>query len=67
MALLKFLLIREDSRDGKNTFWLQDPAKNTQASTAVQDLLGHSSLLTTAQYLRLSGQDVKNILRDREP
>ena len=33
--------------------------------TAVQDLLGHSSLLTTAQYLRLSGQDIKNVLRDR--
>ena len=33
--------------------------------TAVQDLLGHSSLLTTSQYLRLSGQDVKKALRDR--
>ena len=33
--------------------------------TAVQDLLGHSSLLTTAQYLRLSGQDVKNTLRSK--
>lgn len=33
--------------------------------TAVQDLLGHSSLLTTAEYLRLSGQDIKNILRDK--
>ncbi|MGM0540247.1 MAG: hypothetical protein ACQERT_13725 [Thermodesulfobacteriota bacterium] len=33
--------------------------------TAVQDLLGHSSLLTTAQYLRLSGQDIRNVLRDR--
>nr|WP_289510067.1 site-specific integrase [Desulfovulcanus ferrireducens] len=31
--------------------------------TAVQDLLGHSSLLTTAEYLRLSGQDIKGILR----
>ena len=31
--------------------------------TAVQDLLGHSSLLTTAEYLRLSGQDVKEILK----
>jgi len=31
--------------------------------TAVQDLLGHSSLLTTAEYLRLSGQDIKGILQ----
>jgi len=31
--------------------------------TAVQDLLGHSSLLTTAEYLRLSGQDIKEILQ----
>ena len=31
--------------------------------TAVQDLLGHSSLLTTAEYLRLSGQDIKGILK----
>lgn len=34
--------------------------------TAVQDLLGHSSLLTTVEYLKLSGQDIKNILRDKE-
>ena len=33
--------------------------------TAVQDLLGHSSLLTTAQYLRLSGQDIENMLRGK--
>ena len=33
--------------------------------TAVRDLLGHSSLVTTAEYLRLSGQDVKNALRSR--
>lgn len=31
--------------------------------TAVQDLPGHSSLLTTAEYLRLSGQDIKGILK----
>jgi molybdate transport system regulatory protein len=30
---------------------------------AVQDLLGHSSMLTTAQYVRLSGQDVKHLMR----
>ena len=33
--------------------------------TAVQDLLGHSSLLTTAEYLRLSGQDIKGILKTK--
>ncbi|MFP4429548.1 MAG: tyrosine-type recombinase/integrase [Desulfovermiculus sp.] len=33
--------------------------------TAVQDLLGHSSLLTTAQYLRLSGQDIESLLRGK--
>ena len=33
--------------------------------TAVQDLLGHSSLLTTAQYLRLSGQDIENMLKGK--
>jgi len=32
---------------------------------AVQALLGHASLATTAAYLRLSGQDIKTILRDR--
>lgn len=30
---------------------------------AVQDLLGHSSMLTTAQYVRLSGQDVKHLMK----
>ena len=33
--------------------------------TVVQDLLGHSSLNTTALYLRLSGHEAKQILRDR--
>ncbi len=33
--------------------------------TAVQDLLGHSSLNTTAIYLRISGHETKQILRDR--
>lgn len=33
--------------------------------TVVQDLLGHSSLNTTAIYLRLSGQEAKQILKDR--
>jgi molybdate transport system regulatory protein len=33
--------------------------------TAVQDLLGHSSLNTTALYLRLSGHETKQILKDR--
>ncbi len=31
--------------------------------TAVQDLLGHSSLLTTAEYSRLSGFEVKNLMK----
>jgi len=30
---------------------------------AVQDLLGHSSMLTTAQYVRLSGQDTKQFMK----
>jgi len=29
----------------------------------VQDLLGHSSMLTTAQYVRLSGQDAKQLMK----
>jgi integrase len=33
--------------------------------TVVQDLLGHSSLNTTAIYLRISGHEAKQILRDR--
>ena len=33
--------------------------------TVVQDLLGHSSLTTTAIYLRLSGQEAKSILKDK--
>ncbi len=33
--------------------------------TSVQDLLGHSSLNTTALYLRISGQETKQILKDR--
>lgn len=33
--------------------------------TVVQDLLGHSSLNTTAIYLRISGHEAKMILRDR--
>jgi site-specific recombinase XerD len=33
--------------------------------TVVQDLLGHSSLNTTALYLRMSGHEAKQILRDR--
>jgi len=33
--------------------------------TVVQDQLGHASLLTTAIYLRLSGQEAKQILRER--
>ena len=33
--------------------------------TIVQDLLGHSSLVTTAIYLRISGQEVKTILKDK--
>jgi molybdate transport system regulatory protein len=33
--------------------------------TAVQDLLGHSSLNTTAVYLRMSGQEVKMILKEK--
>jgi molybdate transport system regulatory protein len=31
--------------------------------TAVQNLLGHSSLLTTAEYSRLSGVEVKNLMK----
>ena len=30
---------------------------------AVQDLLGHSSMLTTAEYVRLSGAEIKSLLR----
>ena len=33
--------------------------------TIVQDLLGHSSLNTTAIYLRMSSQEAKMILKDR--
>lgn len=33
--------------------------------TVVQDLLGHSSLNTTALYLRIAGHEAKQILRDR--
>lgn len=33
--------------------------------TVVQDLLGHSSLNTTALYLRISGHEAKQILKDR--
>ncbi len=33
--------------------------------TAVQQLLGHAALTTTAVYLRLSGQEVKQVLKDR--
>ncbi len=33
--------------------------------TVVQDQLGHASLLTTAVYLKLSGQEAKHILRER--
>ena len=33
--------------------------------TVVQDLLGHSSLSTTAIYLKVSGIEAKQILRDR--
>jgi len=31
----------------------------------VQELLGHASLTTTALYLRFSGQEIKEILKDR--
>lgn len=31
---------------------------------AVQDLLGHSSILTTAQYVRLSGQEAKQMMKN---
>ena len=33
--------------------------------TVVQDLLGHASLNTTAIYLKVSGIEAKQILRDR--
>jgi len=33
--------------------------------TVVQDLLGHAALNTTAMYLRFSGVEVKQILKDR--
>lgn len=68
-------LLREEFRNGsRELFPYPHTLKHTRAMellsagvpvTAVQDQLGHSSLLTTAQYLRLSGQDIKNVLRDR--
>ncbi len=33
--------------------------------TIVQDILGHSALTTTAVYLKISGQEAKNILREK--
>ena len=33
--------------------------------TIVQDLLGHSALTTTAIYLKISGQEAKNVLKDK--
>lgn len=33
--------------------------------TVVQDILGHSAITTTAVYLRISGQEAKQILKDR--
>jgi len=33
--------------------------------TIVQDILGHSALTTTAIYLRMSGQEAKEILREK--
>jgi molybdate transport system regulatory protein len=33
--------------------------------TIVRDLLGHSSLNTTAIYLRMSAQEAKMILKDK--
>lgn len=33
--------------------------------TIVQDLLGHSALTTTAVYLKMSGQEIKSVLRDK--
>ncbi len=33
--------------------------------TVVQDILGHSSITTTAIYLRISGQEAKGILREK--
>jgi len=37
----------------------------SKSGTIVQDLLGHSSLNTTAIYLRMSSQEAKMILKDR--
>ena len=33
--------------------------------TIVQDLLGHSTLTTTAIYLKISGQELKSVLKDK--
>ena len=33
--------------------------------TIVQDLLGHSALTTTAIYLKMSGQEAKNIMKEK--
>jgi len=33
--------------------------------TVVQDILGHSALTTTAMYLRISGYEAKEILKQK--
>ncbi|MFO7802829.1 MAG: hypothetical protein R6V55_11090 [Desulfovermiculus sp.] len=72
---LKIKYLMPDNLDRLTTTWRRwfddapttDDKRKVRAGTgsSVQDLLGHSSLLTTAQYLRLSGQDIESMIRGK--